>query len=67
MFTESFHVESLSRTQNNQTHHKVWKGILNFGLKYKRSKIFELIRYFDSDYARDHEDRKIRYFFLVKI
>ena len=34
------------------------KGTLNYGLKYKRSKVFELIGYSDSDYAGDHIDRK---------
>ena len=34
------------------------KGTLNYGLKYKRSEVFELIRYSDSDYAGDHMDRK---------
>ena len=34
------------------------KGILNYGLKYKRSKVFELNGYSDSDYAGDHIDRK---------
>ena len=34
------------------------KGTLNYGLKYKRSKVFALIGYFDSDYAGDHIDRK---------
>ena len=34
------------------------KGTLNYGLKYKRSKVFELIRYSDSDYAGDHMDWK---------
>ena len=33
-------------------------GTLNFGLKYKMSKIFELIGYSDSDHAEDHIDRK---------
>ena len=34
------------------------KGTLNYGLKYKRSEVFELIRYSDSDYAGDHMGRK---------
>ena len=34
------------------------KGTLNYGLKYKRRKVSELIGYSDSYYARDHMDRK---------
>ena len=34
------------------------KGTLNYGLKYKRSEVFELIGYSDSDYAGDYMDRK---------
>ena len=34
------------------------KGTLNCGLKYKRSNVFELIGYSDSDYAGDHVDQK---------
>ena len=34
------------------------KGTLNYGLKYKRSNVFELIGYSDNDYSGDHMDRK---------
>ena len=34
------------------------KGTLNYGLKYKRSKVFELIGYSDNDYVGDHIDWK---------
>ena len=34
------------------------KGTLNYGLKYKRSNVFELIEYSDSGYAGDHIDWK---------
>ena len=62
-----FTVGLLSRFMENPSveHLKIAKhiiryvrGTLNYGLMYKRSKVFELIGYSNSDYARDHIDRK---------
>ena len=56
----------LSRFMENPSveHLKTAKRVIRyvkgtfFGLKYKRSKIFELIGYSNTDYAGDHIDRK---------
>ena len=43
------------------------KGILKFGLRYKKNRNFNLIKYSNSDYAGDHLDRRStagRAFFL---
>ena len=65
-FMENPSVEHLKKTKRVI---RYVKGTLNYGLKYKRSDVFELIIYFDSDYAGDHIDRKstsCSVFFLVE-